>query len=313
MTVQRPSVIRPRSRGARVTGAPEPVPYDFRRPLTMARDHARHLEMAFERFGRQWATQLTARLRAPVEVSLDDLALRPYEEYVSTLPSPTVLLVCSVGEPRTTGLLQLPLPLTLVWVDYLFGGAGRGDDRERELTEIEVTLLRDLLGHAFSDMRYAFASVLELDVVVTGVQYNPQFVRVAGAADPVVVATFTIRLGERSDTVTFMLPAGLLLEALRGSDHDVRTPDLSADAAVQAELDAAVGSVPVEVTVRIAPTRVVPREVVDLQVGDVLPLHHPRTRPLEVVVGDVVLAHAALGTRGSRLACQVVTVEEARP
>ena len=56
-----------------------------------------------------------------------------------------------------------------------------------------------------------------------------------------------------------------------------------------------------------------PGEIVDLQVGDVLPLNHPASRPLEVVVDDVVLAHAAAGTHGSRIACQVVSVEENHP
>jgi flagellar motor switch protein FliM len=50
--------------------------------------------------------------------------------------------------------------------------------------------------------------------------------------------------------------------------------------------------------------------VVGLAVGDVLPLQHPATRPLDVVVDGVVLARAAVGSQGSRLACRVVDVEE---
>ena len=53
-----------------------------------------------------------------------------------------------------------------------------------------------------------------------------------------------------------------------------------------------------------------PRDVVHLAVGDVLPLSHPSTEPLDVVVDGVVLARAAAGSHGSRLACRVVTVEE---
>jgi flagellar motor switch protein FliM len=50
--------------------------------------------------------------------------------------------------------------------------------------------------------------------------------------------------------------------------------------------------------------------VVDLAVGDLLPLSHPSSQPLDVVVDGVVLARAAAGNNGSRLACMVVTVEE---
>lgn len=313
VTVPRQTVVRPATRRTRAARAHEPVAYDFRRPLTMSRDHARHLEMAFERFGRQWATQLTARLRAVAEVTLEDLALRPYEEYVSSLPTPTAMVVCSAGEARQTALLQLPLPMTLVWIDYLFGGSGRGDDRaDRELTEIEITLLRDLLDHAFGDLGYAFASVLPLAVAFRSVQYNPQFVQAMGASEPVVVATFTLRVGERSEPATFMLPAEMLLSALRGAEGDDGRTDADRAAAdgARADLDAALGDVPVEVSVRFAPVAVNPRDVLALEVGDVVPLSHPAARPLDVVVDDVVLARAAVGSHGSRLACKVVTVEE---
>ncbi|PZR54388.1 flagellar motor switch protein FliM [Xylanimonas oleitrophica] len=281
----------------------------------MSREHARALEMAFERFGRQWATQLTARLRAVTEITLEDLALRPYDEHVASLPTPSVLVVCSAGELRQTAILQLPPPMTLVWIDYLYGGTGAGDDRfERELTEIEVTLLRDLVNAAFSDLSYAFASVLPLEVSFRSVQYNAQFVQAVAAGETVLVATFTVRQGERTDTATFMLPAELLLAALRASEGTAQgsEADQHAVAIAQAELDLAVSEVPVDVAVRFAPVTVRPRDVVSLEVGDVLPLSHPQERPLDVVVDDVVLAHAAVGTRGSRLACQVVAIEETR-
>jgi len=138
----------------------EPEPYDFRRPLTLPRDHARHLEMGFERFGRQFGNQLTARLRALTNLTLDELNLRTYDEYVNLLPTPTAMVMCTVTHSRQTAMLQLPVQATLVWIDYLFGGDGRGDDREgRELTEIEWTLVKDLLAHALGDLEYAFAGI----------------------------------------------------------------------------------------------------------------------------------------------------------
>ena len=79
---------------------------------------------------------------------------------------------------------------------------------------------------------------------------------------------------------------------------------------VKSRLERAMQEVPVEVAVRFAPVVVHPRDVIDLAVGDVLPLSHPSTDLLDVVVDGVVLAQAAAGSHGSRLACRVVTVEE---
>lgn len=281
--------------------------------MTMVREHARILEMAFETFARQWGTQLTARLRVMSQVTLDELTLRTYDEYVRSLPPTTAMVLCTIEETRQTAVMQFPVGTAMVWIDYLLGGSGRGDEREgRELTEIEITLLRDLLRPALGDLSYAFAALLPLDVTVRTVQYNPQFVQAVGASESVLVASFTVRSGEREDTATFMVPAELLLASLRSADgSDARSADeRRAQAVSVVDLEAAVQRVPVEVSVRFSPVTVRPREVIDLAVGDVLPLFHPSTKPLDVVVDGVVLAHAAAGNNGSRLACMVVTVEE---
>ncbi len=298
-----------------LAGAREPhvEPYDFRRPLTLVREHARHLEMAFGRLARQFGTQLTARLRAVTSLELEGIALHTYEEYIGALPTPTAMVLCTVEPTRQTGVLQLPVAATMVWVDYLFGGDGRGDDRPgRELTEIELTLVRELLEHALADMEYAFAGITRLGLQIRTVQYNPQFVQAAAATDAVLVATFRLRVGEREDALTLMLPGEHMVSALQVADGVVAsTPEDRRKAEIaHADVASAVATVPVEVGVRFTPVTVQPRDILTLAVGDVLPLTHPSTEPLDVVVDDVVLAKAAIGSHGPRLACRVVAVTE---
>ncbi|MEN1976982.1 FliM/FliN family flagellar motor switch protein [Cellulomonas sp. P4] len=290
-----------------------PEPYDFRRPMTMAREHARVLEMAFETFARQWGNQLTARLRAMAQVTLDGLSLTSYDEYVRTLPGTTAMMLCTIEQTRQTAVVQVPVSTTMVWIDFLLGGPGSGDPREdRELTEIELTLLRGVMQAALGDLGYAFSALAPLDVTFRSVQYNPQFVQAVPASDAVLVATFQMRVGEREDLATVMFPAELLLAAVRQADgsNGRSLEDQRAHEVALADLEAAVEEVPVEVAVRFAPVVVRPRDVVDLAVGDVVPLSHPSSQPLDVVVDGVVLARAAAGNNGSRLACMVVTVEE---
>lgn len=299
------------ARSRRRTHVPEP--YDFRRPMTMAREHARVLEMAFETFARQWGNQLTARLRAMAQVTLDGLSLQSYDEYVRSLPGTTAMMLCTIEQTRQTAVVQVPVSATMVWIDFLLGGPGTGDAREdRELTEIEMTLLRGVMGAALGDLGYAFASLTPLDVTLRSVQYNPQFVQAVPASDAVLVATFQLRVGEREDLATVMFPAELLLAAVRQTDgtSNRSAEDQRTHAMAVVDLETAVEDVPVSVAVRFAPVVVRPRDVVALAVGDVVPLSHPSSQPLDVVVDGVVLARAAAGNNGSRLACMVVTVEE---
>lgn len=308
MTVQDAPV-----RSSRRKRSAAPVPYDFRRPMTLAREHGRVLEMAFETFARQWGNQLTARLRVLAHVGLESVQMCSYDEYVRPLPDMTVMVMCDVDGGRSTGVLQLPADGVMQWVDHLLGGPGLPvAGPERELTEIEWTLVRGVLGHAMGDLTYAFASVCPLDVAVRGVQYNPQFVQAAAASDPVIVATFALEVAGRASTATLMVPAPVLLQALQsGEKLDTRSAEAIREQELASERMAdQVRSVPVDVSVRLRPMTVTPGTVADLAVGDVLTLNHRAHEPLDVVVDDVVLARAALGSAGSRLACLVVSSEE---
>ncbi len=289
-----------------------PEAYDFRRPMTLAREHGRVLEMAFETYARQWGTQLTSRLRVVSSVTLESVEMRSYDEYVGALPGMTAMVMCNVEPARSTCVLQLTMDTAMVWIDHMLGGPGRSLGIERELTEIEWQLLRDLLQHALGDLTYAFASVCPVDVTLRSVQYNPQFVQAVAASEPVIIATFALHVADLETTATFMVPADVLLASLRAGDaHDTRSADeIAADKAAHAAVTENVLDVPVGVQVRFAPLAVPATEVARLAVGDVVSLNHRADTPLDVVVGDVRLATAAIGSSGSRLACLVVTSEE---
>ena len=307
------TVQDPQRTSARRRRSTTPEVYDFRRPMTLARDHARALEMAFETFSRQWGTQLTSRLRAVSTVTLESVSMVSYDEYVRSLPEMTTVLLCTVEQTRSTAILELPIPMVMTWVDYLLGGPGRVDESSlRELTEIEMTLVRDLLHHVLANLTYAFAAVMPIDVTIRSAQYNPQFVQAAPASEPVITAAFAIQAGETESSASFMIPAEILLAGLRaGEDLDARSDEeRAAQRHAQSMLARGIREVPVDVSVRFASRTVHPRDVVSLAVGDVVPLSHRTSTPLDVVVDGVVMARAAAGTNGNRLACMVVTVEE---
>ncbi len=292
--------------------APTVETYDFRRPMTLAREHSRAIEVAGETFARQWGTQLTSRLRVVCGVGLESVQMISYDEYIATLADQTLMAVGSVENGRSTAVLQTPVELALLWIDYLLGGPGlRGVVPARELTEIETALLTDLVQAHLHDLRYAFAAVAPLDIKLGGFQYNPQFAQLVPASEPVIVLTYTIAIGDDRDTATLMVPAEHLLDALRAGEaaSKSRAADAETEAA-RAKMHAGMREVPVDLTVQLRPLTVHPREILAMQVGDLIMLHHSASRPLDVVVDDKVLAHAVAGANGRQLACQVVDFEE---
>jgi flagellar motor switch protein FliM len=299
------------ARPARAGRRGSPVPYDFRRPLTLPREHVRRLDFAVETFSRQVATQLSTRLRAQVRVTSAGVDQQTYDEYVAGMSSPTVLVTFDSPGFGGAGIVQLATATALNCVDRLLGGPGSDVQPVRPLTDIEVALMTDVVGRALATFAYAFESIMALRPQITGVQHDAQFVQALGASDLVLVANLAIAIEDQEQPATLMLPLDEVASRLEQSSARGRTAEQQrAAAAAGAAVSRAMDDVPVDVSVRFAPLHLDPVELLSLAEGDVLRLSHPAQRPLDIVSAGVTLSRGVAARRGSRLACLVVDAEE---
>lgn len=278
--------------------------YDFRRPTTLAREHSRVLELAFETFARQWATQLTAKVRVLSQVNCEQVLMHSYDEYAAALPATTAMVLCSIESNTAKAVVQFPASAGLSWVGRMVGGTGDSDMPERVFTQIEQALVRRLMDDALEDLRYSLGELLVNEISIDGIQYNSQFAQAAPTTELMIVARFAVRVGEHRSLASVAVPASVILPQLGESN-----PTSSIENA-RSLIEQQLGTVPVDVALRLAPAPVLPGAVLNLAVGDVIPLPHSQHRPLDLVVDGHELADAAVGVNGSRLACVVVSTKE---
>lgn len=278
--------------------------YDFRRPTTLARKHARVLELAFETFARQWGTRLTARVRVMSQLTSEHVVMQTYAEYTEGLPSMTAMVLCAVENTTAKAVIQFPTSAALSWVVHMLGGHGNQPIPDRKFTQIEQSLLRRLMDDALDDLHYSLGQLLTNELEVDTTRYNSQAAQATGPNDLMVVGTFTIRVGENTSTATVAIPAEVLLPQL-GEANPMSTTT-NAKELVSAQLT----QVPVDVSLQFSPVRVKPGAILNLAVGDVIHLPHPQHRPLDVAVNGQRLAQAAVGANGSRAAGVIVNTEE---
>ncbi|GAA3323823.1 flagellar motor switch protein FliM [Paeniglutamicibacter sulfureus] len=293
-------------------GAPNPTPpdpaaavvYDFRRPTTLAREHARVLELAFETFARQWGTQLTAKIRVMSQVTLESVQMQSYDDYVAGLPPATTMVLCEAEGHGARAVIQFPAADALNWVSHMLGSPTTTHAPERKYTRIEQTLVRGLMDEALEDLHYSLGALLQQQLAVVGIHHNSQFAQAATKSEIVIAAWLRVRVGERSTLASVAVPADMLLPQL--GETNPRTPVENA-----AELlTEAIAGVPVDVALALGPSSVTPGMILNLAVGDVLPLPHPVHRPFELSVDGRRLGTAAAGTRSGRIAAVVVSTEE---
>ncbi|MFS3127107.1 flagellar motor switch protein FliM [Nocardioides sp. Bht2] len=288
------------------------VPYDFRRPIQLSREHSRILQMGLDGFARQATTLFTSSLRKVCQVTLQGIDQHAYSEYVESLGATTYMTKFAADPIPGTGVIEFPVQAAMSCVDHMLGGPGGDEQPERPLTEIESGIINGLLERLLGELRYALAGIVALEPVVIGQEYSPQFAQIAAGSDVMVVATFTLTINDRPHRMTLCLPFGGMLPHL--ATAAAPTPVSERERAQRAQaaqlLRAQFDKVPLPVTVRLRTTTVDPAALSELRPGDVVRLSHPAAAPLDVSVADTVFAHATAGARGPRLAALIVATPE---
>lgn len=279
-------------------------PYDFSRPAQLGRDHSRRLEAAFESFARLWSSQLTAKVRVRAHLTLEAVELISYEEYADSLPGTTAMVAASFVDRDEPCLVQFDLEAALMWVMQMMGGKSTKLPTARTFTHIELALVRHLMDDTLEHLSACLGAVLPGEPQFSAVHYNPQFLQVVPNNAAVIVARYTMRLGDTETTATVMLPASAVIDRLAETGGEAPADDTAGLALTQ------VNATPMEIALRLKPITVGAGEVLDLAPGDLLRFAHPETKPFEVMAGQTPIAHATLGSQGSRLACTITTIHE---
>lgn len=301
-----------RSSGGLVTDARPAAAYDFLRPSKLAREHVRTLQQAMDTFAHRFAILLTSRLRVVCRLEPAGLEQVSVGEHIAALTDTTVIAQIGMDPLVGTATVEMPVTAAMTCLDHLLGGSG-GAQPERQLSDIETPLVRDLLTEALPELRAGFEDIVALDLTLGTLEYNPQLVQFGGNTEALVVATFDMTVGEAASAIAVTMPLQTLLPALQRHQEQAAmgAGERAARQAARDLLTNRLREVPVDVTVVFAPVRLSSDQLLDLRPGDVVPLDHPVDVPLDITTAGEVFGRAVATKRGHRLACQVVATDDA--
>lgn len=285
----------------------EPQPFDFRRPTTLSREHVRAMQIVQETLARGFTTTLASKLRAVCSVSIRDIEQRPYEEYARDLPNPALLTLLSLRPLGGTAMLQIPLRIGYAATELMLGGVGGANQPRREMTDLELSLMRTILDLMMPEIRYAFGPIVEVEPTIVGQESNPQFAQLVAPTDMVIVASFDVRIEAVTEVMTLCIPFSSLqphLEALSNTDRSHgETAEKLAEGGARVRQH--IGDSDICATAHFRSAVATSSQIVDLDVGDVLLFNHPVGHPLTLQTGGAPIFDVTIGRVNRHLALQI--------
>jgi flagellar motor switch protein FliM len=262
-------------------------PYDFRRTDRIAGDQLRTIHPLHENFSRSMASSLSAYLRSYVVVNLISVEQLSFMEFTQSLPSPTSLIALGMKPYDGSAVLEINPSLVFPILEMLLGGSGKSSGQiNREITDIEQSILDGLLRVILHDLRSAWMAVAAIDFSIEGHETEPQLVQVLAQNEAVVSISIEVRIGDMSGMMNLGIPS-IIVKMLRQKFDQHRTvrknqPTEDEHARILRLVRASI----IHLDARLqGPTLAVP-ELLDLKEGDVLVFDYQATRPLDLMVNS---------------------------
>lgn len=264
-------------------------PYDFRRPSKFSKDQLRTLEMLHESFSRSLSLYLSSRLRTVTHCSIAGVDQLPYGEYIQSVPIPSFIVVYSMESLNGTAMLEISNNLIFGMIDRLLGGPGRGVKKNRELTDIEMSIIEDIVDRILELLGDAWSSIIKTSPVRSGIETNPQFIQqIVPFSSVVALISFSLQIGDSTTGfLNLCIPSEMLEDILpklsarqwfsrRGSKREE----------ILNEIKRRLENMAVPVKVELGTAEITFQELLNLKVGDIIRLNTLVMDPLIVKVGE---------------------------
>lgn len=284
--------------------------YDFKRPDKFSKEQIRTIQMMHETYARLTTTSLSGQLRSYVNVHVASVDQLTYEEFSRSIPNPTTLAIVNMDPLRGSAIMEMDPTITFAIIDRLFGGEGVPLKDNRELSEIEQSVIEGIIIRILGNLRESWSTVIDLRPKLSNIETNIQFAQIVPPNDMVVLVTLETRIGDVEGMTNFCIPyitiesiisklsAQYLYSAIRkGGDTENLELIKKQILDVRMDLVAKLGKLKLSVN-----------EILGLKKGDLLQCDTSIAHALELSIMNKHKFDCRPGRSGNKLAVQVTRI-----
>jgi len=277
--------------------------YDLTSQERIIRGRMPTLEIINQRFARVFRTSLSTLLHKVIDVTPLVSDMMKFGEFLKTVPVPASIHLFKMEPLRGMALVIVESKLVFSLIDMFFGGGGRDSVKVegRDFTAIEERIVRKVVEAALACMEDAWNPIEDIRFSFVRSEMNPQFVTIVPPSDVVILSTFTLEMDEFSGSITICIPYSLV-EPLRNKLYTgFQSERLEVDVAWLRRLVSRLLATDVALSSTLGDTEITGRQLLELKVGDIVPLRQDATEMAQVQIEKCLKYRAVVGTsKGSK-------------
>lgn len=284
--------------------------YDFKSPQKFSKDHLRTLELIHENYGRIISSYLSAQLRNNVKVKIESIQQITYEEFIHSIPNPTILTIFKMPPLSGSILFETNPQFSFQIIDILLGGTGSRKFKFKEFSDIDKNILKNVNAGLISNLKLAWEDVLDVEPEIEALETNPALNQTLAPNEPVALITFSVEMSNNSTFINICIPYLSIEKVLdklvvqywfRENDEEIVSESRN-------KLKERLNIVSVPITGMLGSTNITVNEFLQLTEGDVITLDNSSDSPVKVFVEDQLCYSGKPGTIGKNRGIQILDI-----
>ncbi len=284
--------------------------YDFKRPAKFSKEHLRTLEIIHEHYGRLLATNLPVYLRKNIQVSVASSETVTFSEFSNALSNPVILGIINFQPLGGNIILDLAANLGFAMIDRMLGGKGLPLEKNRDFSEIEMTIIEKLMIIAIQLMREPWRNVLEITPMLERIETNPQFAQIIAPNEMIAIVTLNMKIGDVEGFMNVCLPYFTLESVMDklNTKYWFSTMKDIGNEDYEVYIESLIRHVDIPIRVIMGYSSISVSDFIGLTIGDIIRLDSNVETELDVYVGNIKKFTAVPGTEKDKYAARVTKV-----
>lgn len=284
--------------------------YDFARPSKFSKEHLRTLVFIFEHYARLLSTNLPVYLRKNVQVEVMHSEAATYQEFSNSLSNPVLLGVVNFAPLEGNVILELATGLGYAIVDRMLGGGGKPLDKNREFTEIELTIIERIMVVCTNLLVEPWKSVQQLEPMLERIETNSQFAQFVTPNEMTSIITMSIKIGDAEGLMNICIPYAVLEPVIDkvNTKYWYSTSTEIEDGSYREYLEESLQRAKIPVRAIMGRSAISVNDFIHLQPGDIIKINTRIEDELDVYVGNIKKFSAIPGAYEDSYAVKIKSI-----
>ena len=284
--------------------------YDFARPSKFSKEHLRTLEIIFEHFGRLLATNLPAYLRKSVNVEVVNSEVVIYSEFSNALSNPVLLGVVGMQPLNGNVIIEMASNLGFAIVDRLLGGMGTSLEKERDFSEIELSIIERIFNICVNLFQEPWENVVKVSPRLERIETNSQFAQIISPSETIAIVTMNLKIGDVEGLMNICLPFTTLEPVMDklNTKYWFSTMKEKEDSLYGEAIESIIDKAQIPIKAILGRSTISVQDFVNIQLGDIIKIDKKVNEELEIYVGDIKKFEALPGYSNNKYAVRITEI-----